>query len=130
MIPIVIRGNLWRVVRAQPGDPLLVDWTGTPRLATSDPRSRTIRISTSTPIAMFDRVLLHEVSHAIMWESGLSDLLAHASGSGTMEELLAWFLESHSIEAIVLTSSALGRGVCVDGTCIGGSNGTHTLQAR
>lgn len=116
MGPLVIRGHAWRVVRAAPGDPLLVDQTGTPRLATCDPTTRTIRMSTSTPPGMLDRVLLHEVAHAVMWESGLSELLP----SALTEELLAWFLESHSVEVLTATVSALGRGVCVDGLCMGG----------
>ena len=62
---------------------------------------------------MLDRVLLHEVAHAVMWEAGISQSLP-------AEELLAWFLETHSIEVLSATIAALGRGVCVDGLCIGG----------
>lgn len=115
MRPLVIRGHVWRVVRVKPGDPLLVDVTGVPRLATADSRARIIRISTSTPVDMFDRILLHEVAHAVMAESGVSDLL-----SVLPEELLAWFLETHGIEVLNATIDSLGRGVCVDGLCIGG----------
>lgn len=124
MGPLIIRGHAWRVVRATPGDPLLVDQTGTPRLATCDPRTRTIRISTSTPPGMLDRVLLHEVAHAVMWEAGISQSLP-------AEELLAWFLETHSIEVLSTTISALGRGVCVDGLCIEVvRHGTHALYSE
>ena len=74
-------------------------------------------MSTSMPIDMFDRVLLHEIAHAIMWETRLSELLSLV---GVSEELLAWFLEAHAIEAVSVAMESLGRGVCVDGTCMGG----------
>lgn len=105
-----------------PGNPLLVDRTGLPKLATTDPITKTIRISKAVPIGMFDQVLLHEVSHAIMVESGITDLLSEVVDGSTIliEELLAWFLETHAIEAIDAASMSLGRPVCVRGTCIGG----------
>ena len=120
MRPFVIRGHVWRVARVMPGDPLLMDDTGVLRPATCDHRSRTIWMSTSIPIDMFDKVLLHEVAHAIMWETRLSDLLSLGTGTSRSEELLAWFLETHATEAIGITTTALGRGVCVDDICVKG----------
>lgn len=123
MRPLVIRGNVWRVVRVTPGDPLLVDRTGTSTIATTDPLRKVIRISTSVPLSMFDRVYLHEVAHAIMDETGVTELLSAVSDRDRrilLEETLAWFLETHAIEAIDAASRSLGRPVCVDGTCIGG----------
>lgn len=73
---------------------------------------------------MFDRVYLHEAAHAAMTETGVPELLSVASdGSDSvfMEELLAWFLESHGIEVIDAVSESLGRPVCVDKTCLGGT---------
>lgn len=123
MRPLVIRGHVWRVVRVIPGDPLLVDRTGTSTIATTDPLRKVIRISTSVPLSMFDRVYLHEVAHAIMDETGVTELLSAVSDRDRrilFEETLAWFLETHAIEAIDAASRSLGRPVCVDGTCIGG----------
>ena len=64
---------------------------------------------------MFDQVFLHEVAHAIMVETGVTDLLA---GGVLAEELLAWFLETHAIEAIDVASISLGRPVCVRDKCM------------
>lgn len=105
-----------------PGDPLLTDRTGTHTIATTDPESKLIRISSSVPLAMFDQVLLHEAAHAMMEESGVNDLLQRVPDDRnhvTDEELLAWFLETHAIEVIDAVSSSLGRPVCVSGLCLG-----------
>lgn len=110
------RGHVWRVVRVMPDDPLLMDRTGSRRMATADPDARVIRISTEVRQPLFDQVYLHEAAHAIMEESGVNDLVGH---DVLTEELLAWFLETHAIEVIDAVSTSLGRPVCVDGTCLG-----------
>lgn len=118
--PLVIGGNVWRVIRVTPGDPFLIDRTGEPKLATTDPATKTIRISTAVPLSMYDRVFLHEAAHAAMVEAGVTDLLSSVTAGRKLvflEELLAWFLESHSIEVIDAVSRSLGRPVCVDGLC-------------
>lgn len=120
-MPLVIRGHVWRVVRVNPGDPFLIDRTGVRRIATTDPSSRTIRISSDVMPPLFDKVYLHEASHAMMEEVSVTDLLAQVTGYRQqvfIEELLAWFLESHAIEVIDAVSASLGRPVCVDGTCL------------
>ena len=121
MRPPVIAGHVWRVVRVLPGDPSLVDRTGMPKLATSDPGTRTISLSTSIPPEMFDKVYLHELAHAVMYEHGVTELLSgvfDAEARVLVEELLAWFLEAHSIEVITAASMSVGRGVCIEGRCI------------
>lgn len=122
MGPLIIGGQLWRVVRVSPGDPFLIDRTGTPTIATADPVSKTIRISESVQLPLFDQVLVHEAAHAAMEEAGINALLSQlAEGRQQVlaEELLAWFLETHAVEVISAVNESLGRPVCVDGTCIG-----------
>lgn len=120
MGPLIIRGRVWRVVRVSPGDPFLIDRTGVPKLATTDPSDKVIRISKAVPVNMFDQVYLHEAAHAAMTEAGITDLLSQLPRSRRIaaEELLAWFLENHAIEVVDAVSSSLGRHVCVDGTCL------------
>ena len=122
MKPLILRGHVWRVVRVAPDNPFLIDRTGVRRIATTDPTTKTIRISQIIPIPMFDQVYLHEAAHAIMEESGLSELLEQLPDDRQQilaEELLAWFLEHNGIEVIDAVSSSLGRRACVDGTCLG-----------
>lgn len=123
MGPLIIQGNIWRVVRVSPGDPFLIDRTGEPKLATADMESRTIRISTDVLPPMFDRVLLHEAAHAAMEETGANRMLAEIVRDDrriTAEELIAWFMEAHAVEMIDAVMSSLGRGICIEDICIGG----------
>lgn len=119
--PLVIRGNVWRVVRVSPGNPFLVDRTGVPRVATTDPVGKVIRISHAVPASLFDQVYVHEAAHAMMIEAGVTDTLQQVTEGRRQvltEEMLAWFLEHHAIEVIDAVSQSLGRRVCVDGRCL------------
>lgn len=117
---IVINGDVWRVVRVPADDPRLIDRTSTSRLATTDPRSRTISISESVQPPLLDKVLLHEISHAITVSYGLLELLRDAIPRQAWvpsEEWAAQLVENHAIEALRLSRSVLGRPVCVRGGC-------------
>ena len=123
MLPLIIRGNLGRVVRVPPGNPFLIDRTGIPRIATTDSEGKVIRISETVPITMFDQVLMHEVTHATMVEYGVTDLLAsgvYDHSHQLTEELMAWFAETHAIEIINAVWNALGRRPCTNGICLRG----------
>lgn len=79
-------------------------------------------MSDAIPVGLRDQVLLHEVAHAAMEDSGINAMLAGEPDVHRRilaEELLAWFLETHAVDVIDSVSSYLGRGVCVNGTCVG-----------
>lgn len=128
MRPFVINGDVWGVVRVPAGDPSLVDRTGTPRLATTDPATRTIFVLDSVMPPLLDRVMLHEVAHAITvsWRLlGRVRSAVPASAWVPVEEWAAQLLEGHAIEAVAAASRSLGRPVCVEGACMGqGTNAT------
>lgn len=120
MRPFAVNGDLWRVVGVRPGDPRLTDRTGVERLATADPSTRTICISSDVVPPLLDRVILHEVAHAITMSHGLLDSLHDVVPQETwvpVEEWAAQLVENHGIEAAVLASESLGRPVCVRGYC-------------
>lgn len=122
MRPFVINGDVWGVVRVPAGDPSLVDRTGTPRLATTDPATRTIFVLDSVMPPLLDRVMLHEVAHAITvsWRLlGRVRSTVPASAWVPVEEWAAQLLEGHAIEAVAAASRSLGRPVCVEGACMG-----------
>lgn len=126
MRPLIIRGQVWRVVRVAPGDPLLIDRTGTRTIATTDPASKVIRISNLVMPPSFDQVYLHEATHAMMEEAGVNELLSRLPDDRQQilaEEMLAWFLEHHAIEVVDAVSASLGRPVCVNDRCLGGHHG-------
>lgn len=122
MRPAVINGEAWWVVRVPPGDPRLIDREGRPTVGTTDPTSRTIHLSASLSPPMLDRVLLHEVSHAVTMGYGILPSLTEAVKRGEAiraEEWAAQLVENHGMEAAAIASGVLGRPLCVRGFCVG-----------
>ena len=120
MRPFVTNGQVWRVIRVAAGDPRLVDRTMTSRLATTDPATRTIAIDERVEPPLLDRVMLHEVAHAITVSHGLLADMRQKALRGDLtgvEEWAAQLVENHAMEAIKATSEALGRPVCIRGVC-------------
>lgn len=117
----MINGQTWRVVRVPAGDPRLTDRTGTERLATTDPRSMTVAISEELTPPMLDKVLLHEVAHAVTVSWALLPRLhdeAMRNDLMGLEEWAAQLVENHSMEAIRAASESLGRPLCVMELCV------------
>lgn len=108
-----------------PWDGRLVDRTGQARLGTTDPESRAIWLDRRLRPPLLDRVLLHEVAHAITVSHALLGGLRSripAEAWVPVEEWSAQLLEGHAIEAVDAASAVLGRHVCVDGRCLGRAN--------
>lgn len=121
MRPFTVNGQTWRVVRVPAGDPRLVDRTGTARLATTDPSDRAVYVNMRLVPPLLDKVMLHEVAHAITVSWGLLPRLRSDALRGDLtgvEEWSAQLVENHAIEALDATRTALGRPVCVRGLCI------------
>lgn len=121
MRPFAIGGDLWLVLRVPRGDPRLVDRTGEARLATTDPATRTVCIDEGVTPPLLDRVLLHEVAHAVTISRGLLGGMRRAVPARAwvpVEEWAAQLVEGHAIEAVEAARAALGRPVCVDGRCL------------
>jgi len=121
MLPVLIDGDLWRVERVSPDSPFLIDRTGNIKLATTDPVDKVIRVSSELSLPLFDKVLVHEMAHAIMVSHGLlGPLRANIDPDywTFVEEWSAGFMEKHALEAVILTSKSLGRPLCIGGYCI------------
>lgn len=121
MRAFVTNGDVWRVIRVSAGDPRLVDRTGTARLATTNPRTMTICIADQLEAPMLDKVVLHEVAHAITMSWDLLPRLRSEALRGDIigvEEWAAQLVENHAIEAVNAASKVLGRPVCVRGECL------------
>ena len=120
MTPLVVNGQLWRVVRVPAGDPRLVDRTGQPKLATTDPSGRVVSIRADLEPPLLDRVALHEVAHVVASAHGMLPMLHAAIPEESrvpVEEWAAKVMELHGIEAVKLAAEVLGRPVCVRGLC-------------
>lgn len=120
MRPFVVNSDLWRVVRVPAGDPRLIDRTGSERMATTDPRGMTIYLLDTLRPPLLDRVMLHEVAHAVTVSWGLLPRVRRHALRGDVvgvEEWAAQLVENHAMEAVQAASEALGRPVCVRGLC-------------
>lgn len=117
---VIINGDIWRVARVSAGDPFLVDRTGNERLATTDSSSMTIYVSKAVKPPLLDKVILHEVSHAITVSYGLLEPLRAKLPPYLwvdVEEWAAQLVENHAIEASKIASGLLGRPICIGGYC-------------
>lgn len=120
MRPFVINGDVWRVARVPAGDPSLIDRTGSAKLAVTDSLDRTIYVRGDLLPPLLDRVMLHEVAHAITVSWGLLPEVRSGVTKGDIidvEEWAAQLVENHAMEAVQATRRALGRPVCVRGLC-------------
>lgn len=104
-----------------PGDPRLIDRTGTETVATADPLTATICVSSAVQPPYLDRVVLHEVSHAVAMSSGFLEPLHRVVPIEhwvDAEEWAAQLVERYGVESAVLASEVLGRPLCIGGYCI------------
>lgn len=121
MRPFVINGDVWGVARLGPGDPRLVDRTGTARLAVTDPVDRMVYVMEDLRPPLLDKVMLHEVAHAVTVSWGLLPRVREDTLRGDIigvEEWAAQLVENHAMEAVQAASEALGRPICVRGLCV------------
>lgn len=112
MLPFTVNGVTWNVVRVDPGDPVLVDWTGNLRLATTDPLARIVNVSSSIAPPLLDKVMVHEAAHAAIESHGMAGSIGNR-----LNEFVASAIEGFGMEAIEAASEALGRPVCISGLC-------------
>lgn len=98
----------------------MVDRTGTERLAVTDPTAMAVYVNGDVVPPLLDRVMLHEVAHAITVSWGLLPRLRSNALRGDLtgvEEWSAQLIENHAMEAVKAASEALGRPICVRGLC-------------
>jgi hypothetical protein len=118
--PFAVNGIEWEVVRVNPGDPRLIDRTGAEKLATTDPSTRTVHISSEVGPPLLDRVALHEAAHVVAVSHGMIPpirAVVPAAFWVPVEEWAAQTMELHGLEAADVASRMLGRPVCVGGFC-------------
>lgn len=120
MFPFTANGDVWRVIRVPAGDPRLIDRTGRSKLAVTDESTRTISVLDTVRPPLLDKVVLHEVAHAITVSWNLLPEVRRDTLRGDIigvEEWSAQLVENHAIEALQAARTALGRPVCVRGEC-------------
>lgn len=71
-----MNGRKWRMVRVDPESSALIDRTGRRTVATTDPKSNLVCISSDLHGDELARVTIHEMAHAAMVSFGLIDEIA------------------------------------------------------
>lgn len=71
MLSFYMNGYLWHAILVRPESGVLVDRTGSRRVATTDPETRSIYISREMDPSMRRRVIRHELAHVALWSYGL-----------------------------------------------------------
>lgn len=66
-----MNGRYWRVIFVEPNSHFLIDRTGSSRIATTDPNTNCIYISTDLNNQPIETVLIHELGHCVMISYGL-----------------------------------------------------------
>ena len=120
MFPFVVKDETWDVIQVPSDDVRLIDRTGSNRLATTDPRARAVYVSIDIMPPLLDKVMLHEVAHAITVSYGLTDYLKSIVPYNiqvAVEEWAVGLVENFGMEAVIAASEALGRPLCIRNNC-------------
>jgi len=97
----IMNGYLWKVRMVSPYDDVLIDRTGKRTVGVTDIALKTIFVSAALKGDFLTRVVIHELSHAMMFSYGyLSDIHRFCKKSHwvEMEELIANLLADHGYE--------------------------------
>lgn len=111
MRPFVLNGDVWRPVPVDRDDPRLVDRTGLPRLATTDPETMCVYVSNRLRGRDLEVVMTHEVGHCAMHSYGLADSLHRLIPEDTWVDVEEWvcnYLADHGREIMHAANTALG----------------------
>ena len=75
MKKFIMNGYLWKVENVPLNSPLLVDRTGANTVATTDPTTLTVYLDSSLYGSFKTKVVLHELSHAVMFSYGYISMI-------------------------------------------------------
>jgi hypothetical protein len=120
MRPFTINGEVWGVARVPAGDPHLIDRTDRSKLAVTDSRERMIYVRDDLRPPLLDKVMLHEVAHAVTVSWGLLGYVRERVPAEHLVDVEEWavqLVENHAMEAVQAATIALGRPICVRGLC-------------
>ena len=72
----IMNGSLWTVETVPKTSSYLIDRTNEYRVATTDPKLHKIFLSEELYGNFRKRVLIHEITHVVLWEYGIIDRIA------------------------------------------------------
>ena len=111
MTRFTMNGYLWRIVSVPPYDPILVDRTGNLTVATTDPETLAIYISSELAGSFRFRVLVHELGHCAIYSFHLLDdihRMVHPKYWIESEEWVCNFIADYGLKIFKVAYKALG----------------------
>lgn len=106
-----LNGYIWRILHVDSNDPMLVDRTGRVTVATTDPDTLSIYISNDVTGKFYDRVLIHELGHCVIFSFHLLDdihQMVHPRYWVEAEEWLCNFIADYGVYILKVFNS-IGR---------------------
>lgn len=107
-----MNGLHWNVRWTKSTDPILVDRTGSLTVAVTDPDTMTIYLSNQLSGSFLNRVLIHELSHCVMYSYGLVNEIHRMCKKRywiEMEEFCANLLADYGNQVFGLAYAILGN---------------------
>ena len=106
-----MNGYLWKVRFVKPGDKNLVDRTNTLTIATTEPSSKTIYLSTGLSGDFLMTVFIHELGHCALWSFGFLDYIhrmVYPDKWIEMEEFICNFLADFGMKVFRIAFKTMG----------------------
>lgn len=107
-----MNGLLWKVVFVQASSKKLIDRLGTYTLATTDPKTLTIYVSSRVSEQLLPHVIIHELGHCAMYSFNLLDTIhsmVYPQYWIEAEEWVCNFLADYGYKIFSVAYSILGN---------------------
>lgn len=107
-----MNGQPWRIQFVDPRSPYLIDRTGDLKLATTDPKTHAVYISSNLYGDMLNRVLTHELGHCAIFSFGLLDDIHRVVKPENWIEAEEWvcnFIADYGLQIFSIVHSVLGK---------------------
>lgn len=93
-----VNGNVWKLEFVNPNDEVLINDEGIYTLGVTDNNVKTVYINNRLNSYMYRKVLSHEITHVVIFESGINF-------DRDTEEIIADFIASYGTDVINIIDS-------------------------
>lgn len=105
-----LNGYIWKIKYVEPYSDVLIDRTGRMTVATTDPETSTVYISTGLERDFRRRVIAHEISHCVLLSYGFVDLIhkyVYPDYWVEAEEAICNYIADYGLKIMSITYKAM-----------------------